>query len=258
MGVRNLFDGGRAVVGGWVKVLVYGSLGVVMAAFCVFFLVGSTRRWEAVWDYRMVFFAGWLMTLQISAVALVLSFLVGVVAALGRRSEFLPLRGLSAIYIEVVRGMPFLVLLLFLFYVVADRLQWHDRVAVGVLGLSLFAGAYIAEIVRGGIGVVGDSQLESARAIGLSRWQTYRYVIFPQAFRHALPALAGQFASIIKDSSLLSVLGISEFTYAAQQANSATFSTLECFLPLAVGYLVLTLPVSALSREFERRMHYLT
>ena len=105
---------------------------------------------------------------------------------------------------------------------------------------------------------MGASQLESARAIGLSGGQTYRYVIFPQALRQVLPPLAGQFASIVKDSSLLSIIGLSEFTYTAQQVNSATYSTLESYLPLAVGYLILTLPISLWTHGLGRTLRYET
>ncbi|MFM8656441.1 MAG: amino acid ABC transporter permease, partial [Chthoniobacterales bacterium] len=147
---------------------------------------------------------------------------------------------------------------LILFYVVANAIGLQDRYAAGVIILAIFSGAYIAEMIRSGIESVGKSQLESARAIGLTRTQTYRYVIFPQALRNILPPLAGQAASIIKDSSLLSILGIEEFTLAAQQVNSATYSTLESYLPLAVGYLVLTLPVSLLARWLEKKFRYET
>ncbi len=154
--------------------------------------------------------------------------------------------------------MPLLVLILVLFYVVANALHITDRFLVGVVVLSLFAGAYIAEIIRAGIESVGESQRESARAIGLTTAQTYRYIIFPQALRQVLPPLAGQFASIVKDSSLLSIIGLAEFTYAAQQVNSATYSTLESYLPLALGYLVLTLPISLWSNALRKRMRYET
>ncbi len=154
--------------------------------------------------------------------------------------------------------MPLLVLILMFFYVVANAMGIHDRLLVGVVVLSFFAGAYIAEIIRAGIESVGASQLESARAIGLTVGQTYRYVIFPQALRQVLPPLAGQFASIIKDSSLLSIIGLAEFTYTAQQVNSATYSTLESYLPLAVGYLILTLPISLWSHGLGRRLRYET
>ena len=100
------------------------------------------------------------------------------------------------------------------------------------------------------------AQWESARAIGLTPWQGYRFVILPQALRQILPPLAGQFASLIKDSSLLSIIGIGEFTLAAQQVNSATYRTLESYLPLALGYLVLTLPVSLLAKGLERRLRH--
>ena len=154
--------------------------------------------------------------------------------------------------------MPLLVLILVLFYVVANAMGIQDRLLVGVVVLSFFAGAYIAEIIRAGIESVGASQLESARAIGLTVGQTYRYVIFPQALRQVLPPLAGQFASIIKDSSLLSIIGLAEFTYTAQQVNSATYSTLESYLPLAVGYLILTLPISLWTQALGRRLRYET
>ena len=162
----------------------------------------------------------------------------------------------GAFIVEAVRGTPLLVQILILFYVVANAFGFDNRYAVGVLALSLFSGAYLAEMVRAGIESVRDSQLESARAIGLSRAQTYRYVILPQVVRQLLPPLAGQFASIIKDSSLLSIIAVSEFTLNAQEVNAFTYSTLESYLPLAAGYLLLTLPISLMSRALEKRYHY--
>lgn len=229
---------------------------LLFSGLCFWFLAGSLTNWQQVWGYRQVFESGWLTTMGLSGAALVGSVLVGVAAALARQSVIFPLRAVAAAYVEVVRGTPLLVLLLFLFYVVAAKLEWSDRLAVGVLALSLFSGAYVAEIVRAGISVVGETQWESARAVGLTTVQTYRFVVFPQALRHSLPPLAGQFASIIKDSSLLSILGIREFTFAAQQVNSATYSTLESFLPLAIGYLILTLPISLFSRHLEDRLGF--
>jgi polar amino acid transport system permease protein len=111
-------------------------------------------------------------------------------------------------------------------------------------------------MIRSGIESIRDSQLESARAIGLTRAQTYRYIIFPQVVRQLVPPLTGQFASIIKDSSLLSIIAVSEFTLNAQEVNAFTYSTLESYLPLAVGYLLLTLPVSLFSRILERRFRF--
>jgi polar amino acid transport system permease protein len=201
---------------------------------------------------------GWLMTVAISAAALLASLVIGLLAALARRSAFLPLRYSAVLYVEAVRGTPLLVQILILFYVVANAFGLGNRYLVGVLALSLFAGAYLAEMIRSGIESVRDSQLESARAIGLTRGQTYRYVIFPQVVRQLIPPLTGQFASIIKDSSLLSIIAVSEFTLNAQEVNAFTYSTLESYLPLAIGYLVLTLPVSLFSQALERRYRFAT
>lgn len=225
---------------------------------CWAVLFSTTRNWAAVWEYREVFLKGWLLTVGLSAAALVSSVVIGVAAALARRSGILALRSGATLYIECVRGMPLLVLIFVLFYGLPQITRHGDRFFFGVLALSLFAGAYIAEMVRAGIESVGASQRESARAIGLTTAQTYLYIIYPQALRNILPPLAGQFASLIKDSSLLSVIGLVEFTRAAQQVNSQTFSTMESFLPLAVGYLVLTLPISLWAKRLEARLHYET
>jgi polar amino acid transport system permease protein len=254
----SFFDRPQAPAPLWARAATFGFLFIVLSLVCFSLLAATTRNWEAIWRYRYAFWRGWLLTLALSSVSLVLSTLIGLVAALARRSTFLVIRYLSITYIELVRGMPLLVLILVLFYIVANALKVSDRFIVGVVVLSLFAGAYIAEIIRAGIESVGASQRESARAIGLTNAQTYRYVIFPQALRQALPPLAGQFASLIKDSSLLSIIGLAEFTYTAQQVNSATYSTLESYLPLALGYLVLTLPISLWTHYLRLRGRYET
>ena len=115
---------------------------------------------------------------------------------------------------------------------------------------------FTSAIIRAGIESIAESQLESARAIGFTPFQTYRFVIFPQAIRLTLPPLVGQFVSLIKDSSLLSIIAVREFTQAARDVNSVTYSTLEAYLPLAVGYLVLTLPISLWARNLERKSRF--
>jgi polar amino acid transport system permease protein len=212
--------------------------------------------WASIWKYKALFINGWLTTIAISFISLLLSLIIGITVALIRRSSIAFFRGLAMVYIEIIRGTPLLVQLLFFFYVVAHSLGMESRYFIGILTLSIFSGAYIAEMIRSGIEGIRASQIESARAIGLSKIQIYRFIIFPQAIRQLLPPLSGQFASIIKDSSLLSIIGISELTYSAQQVNSATYSTLESFLPLAVGYLILTLPISLLTRYIERQFQY--
>ena len=217
---------------------------------------GSVENWEKIWGYRATFWQGWLNTIAISATSLVLSTIIAILTALARRSAFLPLRYSAIAYVETVRGLPLVVLVLFGFYGVANAVGWNDRFTVGIFLLSLFSGAYIAEMIRAGIESVGRSQWDSARAIGLTVPQAYRFVIFPQVARQILPPLAGQFSSLIKDSSLLYIIGISELTFSANQVNSATYSTFESFVPLGICYLVLTLPVSLWTKYLERKMRY--
>jgi polar amino acid transport system permease protein len=256
--LTSFLDKPRSPAPLWARIATAGFLFFALSLICWTLLASTTPNWQAVWRFRSAFLQGWLLTVLLSVVSLVLSTLIGLIAALARRSSILIIRYVAICYIECVRGMPLLVLILVLFYVVANALGIHDRLLVGVVVLSLFAGAYIAEIIRSGIESVGASQLESARAIGLTSGQTYRYVIFPQALRQVLPPLAGQFASIVKDSSLLSIIGLAEFTYTAQQVNSATYSTLESYLPLAVGYLILTLPISVWTHGLGRTLRYET
>ena len=223
-------------------------------------LVSLHFNWTVVWDYRVDLFKGWVVTVEITAVALVLSTLGGFLLALCQRSFVLPLRYFAKVLVEIVRCTPLLVLIYLLWYGLGGALgignDW--RYIMGVLTISLFEGAYISEIFRSGIESVGKSQIESARAIGFTRAQTYRYVIIPQAFRQVLPPLVGQLVSLIKDSSLLSVIATAEFTQSAQQASSTNYDNLETYFALALGYLVLTIPISLWSRWLERRFKYET
>lgn len=253
-----LFDRAEKPAPLWAKVVTVCALLAVYSVLCTWVFSTSMMKWEKVWDYRVVFLNGWMTTVKISAAALVMSAVFGVTAALARRSPFLPLKYTAVFYVETVRGLPLMFLVLFGFYGVANILGWDDRMTVGVLVLSLFSGAYIAEVIRAGIESVGRSQWDSARAIGLTPAQTYRFVIFPQVLKQTLPPLAGQFSSLIKDSSLLYIVGISELTFSAQQVNSATYSTFEAYLPLGVCYLLLTLPLSLWTKSLEARVRYET
>lgn len=229
-----------------------------MIGLIYFFLVIFNQQldWSAVWEYKELFFKGWLITIAISVASLFLSIFIGLLTALCSQSK-IPLLKISArIFVEIIRGTPLLVQILFFYYVVAHHIGMENRYVAGIIILSVFNGAYIAEMMRSGIEFVSATQIESAKAIGLSQAQAYRFVIFPQALRQVIPPLTGQFASIIKDSSLLSIIGINELTNSAQQINSATYSTLEVYLPLGLAYLLLTLPISLWSKSLEKRFHY--
>jgi polar amino acid transport system permease protein len=241
---------GASVVG---SILLLGVLG-----YLALWKLTSRDGWTGVADYQHLFWKGWLGTLQLASASLVVSILFGLLLALGRRSPWIPLRALCTVHVELIRGTPLLAQILILFYGIFHLVQLENRFVASVLILSNFAAAYISEIIRAGIASVGATQLESARAIGLTPLQTYRYVIAPQALRHVLPPMAGQFASLIKDSSLLSIIGFEELTQNAQQVASFTFSNLESYVPLALGYLILTLPISLFSRWLEHRSQFET
>ncbi|MDB6172600.1 MAG: amino acid transporter permease [Chthoniobacteraceae bacterium] len=234
-------------------IVLLGAIGTA-----AFWMLDYHWTWGPVLKYWRLFLDGWVTTLVIASLALPLSTAIGLLLALGRRCPWMPVRDAARIWVEITRGTPLLVQIYFYFYVIGQALALNNRYIVGPLILSAFSGAYLSEIIRAGIEGVGKSQLESARAIGLGRLQIYRYVIFPQAIRQILPPMAGQFVSLIKDSSLLSVIGLSELTLASQEVSSVTLAAFESYLPVAFGYLLLTLPISLFSQWLEKKLRFET
>ncbi len=245
---------------------VVAALGIalVFGGLCtlVFSRLSGNWDWSKPWEYRGLLWRGWLCTLALSAGALAGSLVVGVVLMLGQRSPLPAVRWSCRAFLEFVRDTPLLVQLLVGYFVIfapmmsraLGEMGWDDKLVIGVILLSLFQGAYLGEILRGGVESIPRAQWESATAVGFDRRQVYRHVIFPQALRRVLPAMAGQSVSLIKDSSLLSVIGVQEFAYQARVYTSQTYGGLEAYVPLALGYLVLTAPVAWLAHRLERRM----
>ncbi|MFY9074759.1 amino acid ABC transporter permease [Malaciobacter mytili] len=211
-------------------------------------------NWHSVYEYKQKFIDGFFMTIIISFFALILSFIIGLFFAYAQNSKLIFLRFFARFYIEIIRGTPLLVQILIFFYVFANNLGFENRYIVGVVILAIFSGAYVCEIIRAAIESIELEQYETSLSLGMSNYQMYKYIIFPQAFKRMLPALTGQFASIIKDSSLLSIISISEFTMNAQEVNAYTYSTLESYIPLAIGYLILTYPISYYTKSLEKNI----
>ena len=222
--------------------------------YIMFTTISYDFYWDSIYEYRQKFIDGFLVTIYISFFALILSLILGVLFAYGQNSKFILLRFFSRFYIEIIRGTPLLVQILIFFYVFANNLGFDNRYIVGTVILSMFASAYVSEIIRAGVKSIDKGQYESAKSLGFTPTQSYMYIIFPQAYKRILPPLTGQFASIIKDSSLLSIISISEFTMNAQEVNAYTYSTLESYIPLALGYLVLTYPISFYASRLEKNM----
>jgi polar amino acid transport system permease protein len=239
----------------WAMVL---SVACIMVVYGVFAVIQYRWQWDAIWLRRVLILKGWGLTILIAAIAMVGSTLIGMALMLGQRSPLIPVRQFSRAVVELVRGMPLLVLLLLGYYGVANAFRINQALPVAIVLLSLFEGAYLAEIFRGAWESIGASQIEAARAVGFDRYQTWRFVIFPQALRRALPGTAGQLVSLVKDSSLLSVIGVQELTQAVRSANAQAYTALEGYVPLALLYLVLTLPISWWARRLEERYKYET
>jgi polar amino acid transport system permease protein len=217
------------------------------------------------WDFRPVWgdaddpawrptlLSGLLLTLGISVGALALALPLGLAGGLARLSRRAWLRQVGAMYVEVVRGTPLLVQIFIGFYCVGWALGTDDRALVGTVTLAVFAGAYVTEIVRAAVESVDPGQAEAALSQGMTRGQAMRRVVLPQAWRRMLPPLAGEAANVVKDSSLLSVLGVLELTKRAQDVGGQTFKTFEIYLPVALLYLAITFPLSRFARRLETR-----
>lgn len=196
---------------------------------------------------------GLIMTLKISAVALVFAMIIGLFTGLARISHNPVLRYLSVTYIEVIRGTPLLVQI-FIFYFFIGTVLNLDRFTAGVAALSVFTGAYIAEIIRSGIQSIHPGQMEAARSLGMNYIKAMVYVILPQAFKRTLPPLAGQFINLIKDSSLVSVISITDLTKSGREVVSSTFAPFEVWFTVAILYLVLTGCLSWVIQKLEKRL----
>ncbi len=250
------------------NVLVALALIALVGWICtaVFATLRTDTHWSKAWEYRETLWRGWLVTLGISFAALLGSIVFGLLFMLGQRSPLVVVRWTCRAFLEFVRDTPLLVHLLFGYFVIfapliSRPLGEHgldDKLIIGILLLSVFEGAYLGEILRGGVESIPRTQWESARAVGFSPFQVYRYVIFPQALRRVLPAMAGLFVSLIKDSSLLSVIGVAEYFYNTKNFISRSYAGLEGYVPLALGYLILTLPVAWLSHWLEKRFRHET
>ena len=230
-------------------------------------------------DYRIIFRAlrqGVFVTLWVTIVAFALAAALGLVVAIGRTSRYRVLREIATFYVEIVRGIPVLVLLFYIAFVGAPQLiafwNWlfawpieagllpsltvrdFDLTWRAIFALTIGYSAYIAEIFRAGIEAVPRGHVEAAWSLGLSRWRTFRFVVFPQAVRTVLPPLGNDFVAMIKDSALVSALGVQDITQLGKVYSASTFLFFETYNVVAFLYLVMTLSLSLLVRGLEARL----
>jgi general L-amino acid transport system permease protein len=203
---------------------------------------------------------GLLLTVMLATVGIILSFPMGVILALGRRSELPALRWLSTGYIELIRGVP-LVTILFMADIILPLFlpsEWRlDRVARAMGGITLFSAAYVAENVRGGLQAIPSGQVEAARALGLSGMQVNRFIVLPQALRAVIPANVGLFISLLKDTTLVTIIGLLELLGigSAVLAQTESFgANMEVYAFVAVVFFVLCYAMSQASYRLEHAL----
>ena len=211
-------------------------------------IVGFTKSW-----HLGPLMLGLWTTLWLSAVSSFFGLILGLITGLARLSKNFTIRWLALLYVECIRGTPLLVQI-FIAYFFLGTVFNLSRNVCGVGALALFAGAYVAEIVRAGIQSISKGQTEAARSLGMTAFQTMRDVVMPQAFKRILPPLSGQFISLIKDSSLVSVIAITDLSKSGREIITSTFATFEVWLIVAAMYLLVTSLLSQLVFYMERRL----
>ncbi|MEA1915853.1 MAG: amino acid ABC transporter permease [Campylobacterota bacterium] len=192
-------------------------------------------------------------TLKISVLAALLSFAIGIVLALMKLSSYIFMRDIATVYITIIRGTPLLVQI-FLFYFIVANIFDLERFVAGVLSLGIFFGAYMAEILRGAIQSIDKGQLEAAKSLGISNFQAMRHIILPQAFKRVLPTLVGEMIALVKDSSLVSVISITDLTKVGKEIVANTFSPFETWIVIALLYLSITSLLSYVGHVIEKRL----
>ena len=202
---------------------------------------------------------GTLVTLKVSFFGVLIGFALGIIVALMRNSKIKPLEILSKIYVQVLRGTPLHVQVTIAYYgfatVVPDQFNYLKQpLILSMIAVCMNSSAYVSEIIRGGINAVDRGQSEAAASLGMKKSQIMRHIILPQAIKTVLPALGNEFVTLIKESAILSVVGVGDIMYQAKVAGGATYLPFMPYITSALIYLVLVTVLSKVVDTFERRM----
>ena len=213
-----------------------------------------TIDWDIIAKSIPLLAEGIVVTLQVSAIAAVLGLLLGVICGLGALSRSRPVRWIVTAYVDFIRGTPLLIQIFLVFFALPMVGIRFDEFWAGVIALSLNAAAFVAEVVRGGVGSIEKGQTEAAKAIGMRHSQILVFILLPQAYRQMVPPLTNELISLVKNSSLLSVISVYELTRAGQAIISVHFVPFEIYTLLALYYYALIKALSWLSIQLERRL----
>ena len=224
----------------------------------------SVQGFQKILPYMSLFWQGMLCTLSLSAFTVIFGFILALLLSLMRMSRVKLLKAIATIYVEVIRATPMMVQLFLVYYVVMAPVSlptWKlfgfirfERFVPGAVALSLNSGAYLSEIIRSGIQSIDIGQTEAARSLGLTQGQNMRFIILPQAIKNILPAIANEFVTIIKESSICWTVGVQEIMSAVNSVKAATYTIAEALIVASCIYFCLTFPTSKIIQYFERRM----
>ena len=195
------------------------------------------------------------ITIQITAISVAIGLVIGMFVGVARVSNIRPLRWLAAVYVDFLRGTPLLVQIFLIYFALPVLLGNRvDPFIAAITACGINSGAYIAEIFRAGIQAIDDGQMEAGRSLSMTWWQTMWYIIIPQAFRNIVPPLGNEFIALLKDSSLVSVIGFEELTRRGQLIIARTYGSLEIWICVAIIYLIMTLTISRFVAFLEKRL----
>ncbi|MGB9759330.1 MAG: amino acid ABC transporter permease [Thermoproteota archaeon] len=197
---------------------------------------------------------GLVFTLELSVLGFVLGFFLGVTLAVLRLSNDKLLSSISSLYIDLIRGTPLLVQILIIYFGLPSLGLYFDPITAGVLAIGLNSGAYQAEIIRSGIKSIPKENIESAQSLGLTDFKIYKFVVLPLAIRNVIPALTNELVTLVKDSSLVSVIGVAELTRRGEYIIAWTFRPFEVYLLVAMIYFVICYFLSKLSSKLEKKL----
>ena len=197
---------------------------------------------------------GALVTIKITALSVGFGLLIGLVASIARMSKLWLVKMLASLYVDFIRGTPLLVQIFIIYFALPMRTGVRvDPLVAAITACSINSGAYVAEIFRAGIESIDKGQMEAGRSLGMTWGQTMYYIIVPQAFKRVIPPLGNEFIAMLKDSSLVSVIGFEELTRRGQLIIARTYGSLEIWLSVAVIYLAMTFVISRFVAYLERR-----
>lgn len=209
-------------------------------------------KFEFLLKYYPFYIEGIKITLLLALLTIIFGTLLGLVICIFKISKYKILRAIASIYIEIIRGTPLLVQLIIIHY--GFRINITE-ITSATVALSINSAAYIAEIIRAGIVSVNKGQMEAARSLGMNHFQSMKLIIIPQAVKNILPALANEFVVLIKESAIVSYIGLADIMYKANQIRSLTYLTLEPLLVAALIYFVITFTISKFIHYFERKLN---